>query len=110
MARRVKRRGDQFEQSHHVRAGDGPRLFEQAGVALGRHAQLLGDLLQQLDGEQLPAVDLEVADQLARIAARRSQPPRDAQRLGGVMRDHGVDRLEQLLGIGNPEHSEHVGR
>ena len=90
-------------------AGQRLGLSEQTLVALGGDAELLGNLLENLHGEQLARVDLQVAQDLARIAARAGEPCRGPQRLGGVAGQDSVDGLEQLLGVGHPEHREHVG-
>ena len=101
--------GDEVEQADDVGPREALRLSGQPSVALGSDAQLGGHLAEHLDGEQLAAVDLEVAEDLARIAAGGGKRAGAAQRLGGITRDDCVERLEQLLGIGDAEHGEHVG-
>ena len=85
------------------------RLLGEADVALGGDLELGRDVAEHLDREQLAPVDLEVAQQLAGVAARVGQPRGRPQRAGGIAGDDRVDRVEQLLGVGDPEHREHVG-
>ncbi len=85
-------------------------LLGEPAVALRRDPQLGGDLTQHLDGQQFPAVDLEVAQQLTRIAAGPRQPRGGAQGSRGIAGDDRLERFKQLLGIGDAEHRQHVLR
>ena len=105
---RIERARDEVQQPHHVGAGQRLGLSLQALVTLGGHPQLLGHLLQDLDGEQLPTVDLKVTEHLARVPARPRQLGRRPDRLRRVVGNHRVEGFEQLLGIRHPEHREHV--
>ena len=77
---RVERRRDQVEQPDRVGLGQRGGLLGEAVVALGGDPQLGRDLAEHLDRQQLAAVDLEVAQHLAGVAARVGEPRRRAQR------------------------------
>ncbi len=106
---RLQSGGDEVQQAHDVGAGQRLGLGEQPLVALGGDAELLGHLLEHLDRQQLAAVDLEVAQDLTRVAAGGAELGRAAQGGGGVVGDDRVQRLEQLLGVGHAQHGQDVG-
>ena len=72
-------RRDEVEQAHRVGLGQRLACSASRAVALGRDPQLARDLAEHLDGQQLAAVDLEVAQHLAGVAARLA-PARAAAR------------------------------
>ena len=65
----LERPGDQVEQPDGVGLEQRLRLFGQAAVALGRDPQLGRDLAEDLHGQQLARVNLEVAEHLTGIAS-----------------------------------------
>src|SRR6185437_16822699 len=81
--RRLERSGDKVKESDGVRLREGLRLLPQAPVALRGDAQLVRDLMEDLHGEQLARVYLEVAKHLAGIAARFGERHGGAQGASG---------------------------
>ena len=91
-----------------VAAADAPGLLLQARVAVGRDVQLRRDVAERLGDEQLARVGLEVAHDLAEVAAARGELRGREQRAARVLRPDGVERAEEQVGIGDPEHGEDV--
>jgi hypothetical protein len=86
------------------------RLVGEALVTLGGNPELRRDLAQDLHGEQLARVNFEVAEHLAGVASGLGEPRGRTERMGGIPLHDRLHRVEQQLGIGDPEHREHVGR
>ena len=107
---RLQRRRHQVDQPDGVAARQRLGLRQQPRVTLRRQPQLLGHLPQDLHGQQLAAVDLQVMQDLAGIAAGCGQARGGAHRRRTIAGDDRVDGLEQLLGVGDAEHRQHIRR
>ena len=106
----LERLGDEVEQSHRIGAAERLGLLRQPAIAVGSDAELGRDLAQDLHRKQLPRVDLQVTEHLPRITPGVGELGRCAKRLRWVASDDRLDRSEQLLGVGDAQHGEHVGR
>ena len=107
---RLERGRDEVEQADRVGGGQRGGLLGQTDVALRGDPKLGRHVAQHLHREQLATVDLEVAQELAGVPARVGEVRRGPKRPSGIARNDRVDRLEQLLGVGHPEHRKHVDR
>ena len=101
--------GDEVEQADRVGLREGAGLVGQTLISIQGDSQLRRHVAENLNGQQLAGVGLEIPQDLTGVTAGLGQAGSGAQRLGGISLRDRLHGLEQLLGVGDAEHGEHVG-
>ena len=105
VGQRLRQRVDRARQGQlRQRRGLGPQPL---GVG-GRDHERVRRLADRLDHDQLPQVSEQVAGELGHVAAGGRQPLGDLERDAAVAGGDRVGGAEDQVGVGDPEHREHV--